>query len=69
MAYAALIQVPDPGDPFGAKGMSEGCQIATAPALANAIYRAVGVRIQELPMTPEKILEGLRAKEKKDAIT
>jgi len=56
----ALIQVPDPGGPFGAKGMSEGCQIAPTPAIANAVYHAVGVRIKELPITPEKILEGLK---------
>ena len=64
-----LVEDPDPEGPFGAKGMSEGCQIATAPALANAIYRAVGVRVKELPVTPEKILEELGRKEKKDAIT
>jgi CO/xanthine dehydrogenase Mo-binding subunit len=55
-----LVQVPDPGGPFGAKGMSEGCQIAPTPAIANAIYHAVGVRIKELPITPEKILEGIK---------
>ena len=41
--------------------------LAPAPATANAIYRAAGVRIRELPITPEKILEGLE--EKKDATT
>ena len=58
-----LVQIPDPDGPFGAKGMSEGCQIAPAPAIANAIYHAVGVRVKELPITPEKILEGLKARE------
>jgi 4-hydroxybenzoyl-CoA reductase alpha subunit len=56
-----LVQVPDPGGPFGAKGMSEGCQIAPAPAIANAVYHAVGIRIKDLPITPEKVLEGLKA--------
>jgi 4-hydroxybenzoyl-CoA reductase alpha subunit len=56
----ALIQIPDPEGPFGAKGMSEGCQIAPTPAIANAIYHAVGVRIKDLPITPEKILEGMK---------
>ena len=59
-----LIQHPDPEGPFGAKGMSEGCQIAPSPAFANAIYDAVGVRIHELPVTPEKILQSLKEKEK-----
>jgi CO/xanthine dehydrogenase Mo-binding subunit len=58
-----LVEDPDPEGPFGAKGMSEGCQIAPAPAIANAIYHAVGVRVRELPITPEKILEGLKEKE------
>jgi len=51
---------PDPESPFGAKGIGEGCQLAPLPAIANAIYRAVGVRIKELPITPEKILDGLK---------
>lgn len=59
-----LVEAPDPGGPFGAKGMSEGCQLAPSPAIANAVYRAVGVRIKDLPITPEKILEGLKEKEK-----
>jgi 4-hydroxybenzoyl-CoA reductase alpha subunit len=58
-----LVEDPDPEGPFGAKGMSEGCQIAPAPAIANAIYHAVGVRVKELPITPEKILEGLKERE------
>ena len=45
--------------PFGAKSLSECCLIAPAPAIANAVYNAVGVRVRELPITPEKILRGL----------
>lgn len=59
-----LVGEPDPEGPFGAKGMAEGCQIACPPAIANAIYHAVGVRVKDLPMTPEKILEGLKEKVK-----
>jgi 4-hydroxybenzoyl-CoA reductase subunit alpha len=59
-----LVEDPDPEGPFGAKGMAEGCLIAIAPAIANAIYHAVGVRITELPITPEKILKGIEEKEK-----
>ena len=45
--------------PFGAKSLSECCLIVPAPAIANAVYNAVGVRVRELPITPEKILSGL----------
>lgn len=58
----SLVEEPDPEGPFGAKGMSEGCQIAPAPAIANAIYDAVGVRVHELPITPEMILDLLNKK-------
>ncbi|MBQ1281309.1 MAG: xanthine dehydrogenase family protein molybdopterin-binding subunit, partial [Oscillospiraceae bacterium] len=45
--------------PYGAKGVGEGAIIPTAIAVVNAVYDAVGVRIKELPVTPEKILAGL----------
>ncbi|MCL4182126.1 MAG: molybdopterin-dependent oxidoreductase [Burkholderiaceae bacterium] len=45
--------------PFGAKSLSEACLIVPAPAIANAIYDAVGVRINNLPITPQKILAAL----------
>jgi nicotinate dehydrogenase medium molybdopterin subunit len=64
-----IVESYDNKGPLGAKGIGNNSVINMASAIANAIYRAAGVRIQELPMTPEKILEGLRAKEKKDAIT
>ena len=48
--------------PFGAKGIGEPAAAPTAPAIANAIYNAVGVRIRELPITPEKILAALTDK-------
>jgi 4-hydroxybenzoyl-CoA reductase subunit alpha len=54
----------DPEGPFGAKEAGEGSLAATIPAVANAIYDAVGVRIHSLPITPEKILAALREKEK-----
>ncbi|MBW2609679.1 MAG: molybdopterin-dependent oxidoreductase [Deltaproteobacteria bacterium] len=55
-----LVEQPDPGGPYGAKGMSEGSIIAISPAIANAVYNAVGVRIMDLPITPEKILKFLK---------
>ncbi|MCJ7595634.1 MAG: xanthine dehydrogenase family protein molybdopterin-binding subunit [Desulfobacterales bacterium] len=59
-----LVEEPDPGGPFGAKGMSEGSIIAVSPAIANAVYHAVGVRCKELPITPEKVLQALKEKDK-----
>ena len=52
----------DPEGPFGAKECSEGSLAATIPAIANAIYDAVGVRLHEAPFTPERVLAALRAK-------
>jgi len=54
----------DPEGPFGAKGVSEGFQVPIAPAIANAVYDAIGVTIKELPITPEKIIVGLSECEK-----
>ena len=48
--------------PFGAKGMGEPALAPTAAAIANAVYDAVGVRIYDLPLTPEKVLRALKAK-------
>ncbi len=58
-----FLDIVDPEGPYGAKECGEGTQVFTAPALANAIYNAVGVRIKELPITPEKILAALEAQE------
>ena len=49
-----LVEDPEPRGPFGAKGAGEIGLVPTAPAIANAIYHAVGVRIRDLPITPEK---------------
>lgn len=57
-----LVEDPDPTGPFGAKGLGEGATIPTAPAIVNAIYDAVGVRLTSLPATPDKVKEALRAK-------
>jgi xanthine dehydrogenase molybdenum-binding subunit len=54
-----FIESNEPTGPFGAKSLSEPCVTVPAPAIANAIYNAIGVRIRELPITPEKILAGL----------
>lgn len=54
-----FIESNEPTGPFGAKSLSEPCVTVPAPAIANAIYNAIGVRIRELPITPEKILASL----------
>jgi 4-hydroxybenzoyl-CoA reductase alpha subunit len=51
-----LVEAVDPEGPFGAKGVSEGTILPLPPALANAVYDATGIRVKELPITPEKIL-------------
>jgi len=60
-----LVENEDCEGPFGSKGIGEPATIATAPAIANAIYDAIGVRIYHLPITPEKILKALKQKRKK----
>jgi CO/xanthine dehydrogenase Mo-binding subunit len=55
-----LVEEPAPTGPFGAKGVGEPGMTNVAPAIANALYDAVGVRIHSLPMTPEKVLEALK---------
>jgi len=54
-----IVDEPDPKGPFGAKGVGEPGMVGIAPAIANAIYDAVGVRMREVPITPEAILAAL----------
>src|SRR6185295_10653952 len=58
-----LIEDPDPNGPYGAKSIGELGVIPVAPAVANAIYDAVGIRLRELPFTPDKVLAALAEKE------
>src|SRR5438128_1082601 len=55
-----IVESIDPEGPFGAKECSEGSLAATIPAIANAIYDAVGIRLHESPFTPERVLAWLR---------
>ena len=57
-----IVESVDPEGPFGAKEASEGSLAATIPAIANAIYDAVGIRLREAPFTPERVLAALRTK-------
>ena len=59
-----LIESDDPNGPYGAKGLGEPALTAIAPAIANAIYDAVGVRLKSLPINPEAILKKIEEKKK-----
>jgi 4-hydroxybenzoyl-CoA reductase alpha subunit len=61
-----LIEDPDPNGPYGAKEVGQGPLLPVPPAVANAVYDAVGVRVDEVPVTPEKVLKALKAKLKGD---
>jgi CO/xanthine dehydrogenase Mo-binding subunit len=63
--FVEHVHTHDPYGPFGAKGAGEASSCSTMAAIANGIYDAVGVRITDLPITPEKILAALKAKEGK----
>jgi 4-hydroxybenzoyl-CoA reductase subunit alpha len=63
-----IVESIDPEGPFGAKECSEGSLAATIPAIANAIYDAVGVRLHESPFTPERVLAALRSKRSAKAL-
>jgi 4-hydroxybenzoyl-CoA reductase subunit alpha len=57
-----LVEEPDPRGPFGAKEVGQGPLLPIMPAVANAVYDAVGIRIDEVPITPEKIMKALAEK-------
>jgi CO/xanthine dehydrogenase Mo-binding subunit len=50
-----LIEFGDGPGPYGSKGVGEGGIVCVAPAIANAIFNATGVRLRELPLTPERV--------------
>jgi CO/xanthine dehydrogenase Mo-binding subunit len=58
-----VVEVPHDDGPFGAKGAGETGALTIAPAIANAIYDAVGVRIRDLPITAERVLRALAEKD------
>jgi CO/xanthine dehydrogenase Mo-binding subunit len=59
-----IVEDPDPTGPLGVKGVGELSLVPTVPAIMNAIYDAVGVRITDLPAMPEKVLMAIRDKER-----
>jgi 4-hydroxybenzoyl-CoA reductase subunit alpha len=62
---AIIVEAIDPEGPFGAKEAGEGSLAATIPAITNAIFDAVGVRLTSTPVTPEKLFEAIQALRKK----
>jgi len=57
-----FIESIDPDGPFGAKEVGEGASVAIFPALGNAVSDAIGVRIPDLPITPEQVLKAIKEK-------
>jgi CO/xanthine dehydrogenase Mo-binding subunit len=57
-----LVAATQENGPYGAKGLGESGSFSVSPAVANAIHDAVGVRLMQLPLTPESVLRALRAK-------
>jgi carbon-monoxide dehydrogenase large subunit len=55
-----IVEVPQDDGPWGARGIGEHAMVPTAPAIANAVYNAVGVRVPSLPLTAEKIYLALQ---------
>ncbi len=56
-----LVQQADPYGPFGAKGVGEITTNCTAPAIANAVFQATGIRFRQLPLTPERVWQGIQS--------
>ena len=59
MVETIIVEVPNPAHPFGVRGVGETSIIPPLPAVANAIYDALGVRFRTTPIKPSRILEGL----------
>ncbi|PAB57399.1 xanthine dehydrogenase family protein molybdopterin-binding subunit [Anaeromicrobium sediminis] len=57
-----FVEHPEPDGPYGARGIGEPAMIPTAPAIVNALYDAIGVRLNSIPLTPEKVLHALKEK-------
>jgi CO/xanthine dehydrogenase Mo-binding subunit len=62
MIDTVLVEVPNPGHPYGVRGVGEVPIVPPPAAIANAVYRAVGVRMTELPMSPGRVMKAILAK-------
>jgi len=63
MIDAVLVEVPNPGHPYGLRGVGETPIVPPMAAIANAVYDALGVRMNKLPMSPGTTLEAIWAKD------
>jgi 4-hydroxybenzoyl-CoA reductase alpha subunit len=64
--HTYLIEDPDPNGPFGAKEVGQGPLLPIPPAIVNGVYDAVGARVDEVPVTPQKVLAALKRKAKQE---
>ncbi len=64
MIETVIVEVPNPGHPFGLRGVGEVSIVPPMAAISNAIYRAIGVRMRQLPMSPSKVVEALLEQQK-----
>ncbi len=60
-----FVENPEESGPFGARGVAEPAMVPTAPAIANALYNALGVRLYTMPLTAERVLTAYKAKTRK----
>jgi CO/xanthine dehydrogenase Mo-binding subunit len=65
--HASYVEYAQDDGPFGARGVGEHTMVPTAPALSNALFDAVGVRIKSMPLTPDKILCAIKEKKMEEA--
>ena len=61
MIDTVIVEVPNPGHPYGVRGVGETGITPPLPAIANAIQAATGVRLRHLPMSPPKVLAAIKA--------
>ena len=62
MIDTVIVEVPNPGHPYGVRGVGETGITPPLPAIANAIQEATGARLCELPLSPPKVLAAIKAK-------
>jgi len=62
MIDTVMVEVANPGHPYGVRGVGEVPIVPPPAALANAIYRAIGVRLTQLPMSPGRVVKAVLAK-------
>ena len=64
MIDAIIVEVPNPGHPYGVRGVGEMPIVPPPAAISNAIFDAVGIRMRELPMTPAKLAASLQPRDR-----